>query len=134
MKKKIKKIMNKTINKTWKKSLIIFLVIFSIIFVGGLASINHLNDVVTNNHICPEIVTVHDKAYGDKSSSDYYIIIGTNNKTYTIVNHNDGYGEKLFSSIEIGRTYKFIVREPELTDINQNTHILQVHNVTNSNT
>ena len=125
MKKKIKKIMNKTFNKTWKKSLIIFLVIFSIIFVGGLA---------TNNHICPEIVTVHDKAYGDKSSSDYYIIIGTNNKTYTIVNHNDGYGEKLFSSIEIGRTYKFIVREPELTDINQNTHILQVHNVTNSNT
>ena len=106
MKKKIKKIMNKTFNKTWKKSLIIFLVIFSIIFVGGLTSINHLNDVVTNNHICPEIVTVHDK----------------------------GYGEKLFSSIEIGRTYKFIVREPELTDINQNTHILQVHNVTNSNT
>lgn len=134
MKKKIKKIMNKTFDKTWKKSLIIFLVIFAIIFVGGLTSINHLNDVVTNNHIYPEIVTVHDKAYGDKSFSDYYIIIGTNNKTYSIVNHNDGYGEKLFSSIEIGRTYKFIVREPELTDINQNTHILQVHNVTNSNT
>ena len=67
-------------------------------------------------------------------NDDIEIIIGTNNKTYSIVNHNDGYGEKLFSSIEIGRTYKFIVREPELTDINQNTHILQVHNVTNSNT
>lgn len=134
MGKKIKRIMNKAFNKTWKKSLIIFLVIFSIIFVSGLISINHLNNVVITNNIYPEIVTVYDKAYGDKSFSDYYIIIGANNKTYSIVNHNDGYGEKLFSSIEIGRTYKFIVREPELTDVNQNTHILQVHNVTNSNT
>lgn len=135
MKRKIKKIMmNKIFDKTWKKSLIIFLVIFSIIFVGGLTSINYLNDIVANNNIHPEIVTVYDKAYGDKSLSDYYIIVGTNNKTYSIVNHDDGYGVKLFTSIEVGKTYEFIVREPELTDINQNTHILQVHDVTNPDT
>ena len=131
MKQEIKKQINKIFDKTWKKSLIIFLIVFLLIFVGGLTSINYLNDIVTNNNIHPEQVTVFDKAYGDKGFSDYYIIVGTNNKTYSIVDHNDGYATKMFNQIQIGQTYEFVIREPELTDINQNTHILQVHNVTN---
>lgn len=126
----IKNKLSKLYDKTWKKSLIIFLVIFSLIFVGGLASINYLNDVVTNNHIHPEQVTVLDKIYGDNSFSDYYIIVGTNNRTYSIVNHDDGYGEEMFNAIKVGQTYKFIVKEPEITDVNKNIHILQVYNVT----
>ena len=38
--------------------------------------------------------------------------------------------EKMFEKIEVGSKYKFIVKEPEVTDINQFSHILQIYNVT----
>lgn len=121
-------IKKKLFNKTWKKSIFIFLIIFLLIVVGGFFSINYLHDVVTNNHIHSESITVVDKLYGDNPYTDYYLIIGNNNKTYSIVNHNDGYGQKMFNNIETGKTYKMIVKEPELIDINQFPHIMQVYN------
>lgn len=122
-------IINKLFDKTWKKIIFIFLIVFSVIFIGGVTSINYLNDVVTNEHIHTDVVLVKDKLYGDNPYSDYYVIIGGNNKTYGIP-HHDGYGQDMFKSLNIGQTYEFIVKEPSLTDINRQTHILQVHNVT----
>lgn len=116
-------------NKAWKKCFFIFIIIFLFVLVGGVLSINYLSDAVTNSHIHTETVTVSDKMYGDNSISDYYIVIA-DNKTYSISNHNDGYGEKMFEKIEVGSKYKFIVKEPEVTDINQFSHILQIYNVT----
>ena len=57
------------------------------------------------------------------------LILGKDNKTYGIVNH-DGYGQKMFEKIEVGKKYEFIVRYPEPTDINQQIHILRAENVT----
>lgn len=128
----MKKIKNKLFDKTWKRALFTFIVIFLFVFMTGVTSINYLNDVVNNSHIYPEIVTVSDKMYSDKMITDRYVIVGTNNKTYSIANYNDNYGNKMFEKMDIGGTYEFIVREPSLTDLNQNTHILQVHNVTGS--
>ena len=39
-------IINKLFDKTWKKIIFIFLIVFLVIFIGGLTSINYLNDVV----------------------------------------------------------------------------------------
>ena len=117
-------------NKTWKKCLLIFIVVFVIIITSSGMAINYLNDVVNNKNIHEESVVVKDKIYGDSSYTDYYIIIGTNNKTYSIVNHNDDYGEKMFENIKIGKRYKMIVKEPEVTNIHKPTHILEVYNGT----
>ena len=127
MKERIK---NKLINKTWKKCLLIFLIVFIVFFVGSLTSINYLNDIVTHHHIHSDTITVTDKMYGDNPLSDDLIIVGANNKTYSIANHDDGYGRNMFNSMDINQTYKVTVKEPELTEINQFTHILQVYNVT----
>ena len=124
------KLIEKMTNKTWKKCLLIFIVVFVVIIISSGMAINYLNDVVNNKNIHEESVIVKDKIYGDSSYTDYYIIIGTNNKTYSIVNHNDDYGEKMFESIEIGKRYKMIVKEPELTNIHKATHILEVYNGT----
>lgn len=97
---------------------------------GSGMTINYLNDIVNNNNIHKDVITVKDKIYGDSESNDYYIVIGTNNKTYTIISHNDEYGEKMYENIEVGKTYKVIVREPELTNLYHTTHILQVYNET----
>lgn len=125
MKEKIK---NKLFNKTWKKLIFIFLIVFLCVFIGGLTSVNYLNDVVTNNHVHTQTIYVKDKLYGDNPFSDYFIVVDGNNHTYSIVNHDDGYGKKMFDSLEIGKTYRATVKEPELTDVNQFTHILQVYN------
>lgn len=124
----LQKIKNKLFDKMWKKSLIVFVIIFLIVFSAGVASINYLNDVVSNSNIHQEMVTVSNTMYSDNPiSQDHFIIVGTNNKTYSIV-----YSEqKMFDEIEIGKTYFFTVKEPKPTDIHQYSRILQVQNVTN---
>lgn len=121
--------MKKITDKMWKRVLIIFAIVFLLIFGIGVMSINYLNDIVSSENVHTEIVTVTDKLYGDNPYSDYYIIIGNNNKTYGITNH-DGYGQKMFESIKVGNKYEFIVKEPLPTDINRQTHILRAQNVT----
>lgn len=121
---------DKLLDKTWKKCIIIFVVIFLCVLIGGFFSINYLHDVVTNNHVHTDSVLIVDKMYGDNKYSDYYLVIGGNNKTYSIVNHGDGYGEEMFDKIQVGHKYKLVVKEPESIDINQFTHILQVYNDT----
>ena len=120
-------LIKKLTNTTW---LWIFIVVFIIILLGSGIAINYLNDVVNDNNIHDEEIIVKDKIYGDSAYTDYCIIIGTNNKTYRIVNHNDNYGEKMFESIEIGKKYRMIAKKHELTDLHKVTHILHVHNET----
>ena len=127
------KLKDKLLDKTWKKCIIIFIIIFSIVLIGGFLSINYLHDVVSNSHIHTETIIIQDKLYGDSSYSDYYIIIGDNNKTYTIHNNNDGYGTDMFNNIVVGESYKIVVKEPDVTDLDQHTHILQVYNDTSRN-
>ena len=111
-------IKTKLFDKTWKKCIFIFLIIFLLIVVGGSLSINYLHDTITNTHIHTESVTVVNKSYGNSSYGDYYFIIGDNNKTYSIVNHNDSHGKEMFNNIKVGKTYKIVVKESELIDIN----------------
>lgn len=115
---------------TWKKCVWVFVIVFLIVGIGGVLSINYLHDIVTNNHVHTEIIVVKNKVYGDNPYADHYIITGTNNKTYSIVDHGDNYGKEMFDTFKVGEEYKIVVKEPELTDVNQFTHILQVDNGT----
>lgn len=121
------KTMSKLFDKTWKKCVWIFLIVSLIVGIGGAFSLNYLNDAVTNSHVHSDIITVQNKLYGDNPYSDHYIIVGTNNKTYSIVDHGDNYGKDMFDVFKVGQRYKVIVKEPDLTDVNQFTHILQVY-------
>lgn len=124
------KMYNMFFGSTRRKILMIFLIVFLVIFIGGLLSINYVNDVITNHHIHPDTITVTNKIHGDSVLGEHYFVIDEKNKSYTIINHGDGYGKAMFDSIDINKTYRVTVKEPELTDINQHTHILQVYNDT----
>lgn len=117
-------------DKTWKKCIFVFVIIFVIVLAGGVLSINYLHDAVTNSNIHPMTVVVTDKYYGDGANSDYYLVTTDDNQTLSIIDHGDGHGKEMWQSIVVGGKYKFIVKEPELTDINQFTHIIQVYNAT----
>ena len=124
-------IREKLFNTTWKKILIVFFIIFSIVLIGGVLSINYLTDVVNDNHIHAGYINVSNKIYNDDSTSDYYIIVDKNNKTYSIVNHGDGYGQKMFDNMQINRTYKVVLKDPDVIDTSHYIHILEVSNATN---
>ena len=111
---------------TWKKCLIIFIIVFIIIAIGGILSINYLHDVVTNNHIHSDKITVMDKT----NDNGVYYIFGTNNKTYMIKAHDDKHNKKIFDNMDINIEYKVVVQEPELIDTDELPHILQVYNGT----
>ena len=121
MKEEIK---NKLFDTTWKKSIWIFIIVFSLIVIGGIFSIDYIADTIADKHIHSENIVVADKFYGDTTLGDCYLIVDNNNKTYTIINHEDGYGQKMFDSIQVNKKYHVVTREPEITDLNQFTHIL----------
>lgn len=116
-------------NKTWKKCVLLFLVVFVIIFVLGTTSINFLDDVAMDHHIHLLNGNVTDKYYGDTFNEDYYVVVINNDKVLSVKDTGDGYGKKMWNSIQVGQEYAFIVKEPELTDMHPYTHILQVENV-----
>ena len=118
------KIKNMFFDTMWKRIIITFVLIFLVVLIGGLLSINVLHDAITDNHIHSEVVNITDKSI---DGNNY--IITANNETYYM--NNDGqYHTKVYNNIQLGRTYKIVIKEPELTDINQNPHIMQVYNVT----
>ena len=126
------KIKNKLFDKLWKRCAWIAVVCFLLVGIGGVLSINYIHDAVTNHHIHSEVITVQDKI--DMSDhKNYFTVIDTYNNTYVIVNNQDNYGQRMFNLLEINHRYKVILKEPELTDVNQHTHILQVHNDTSAN-
>lgn len=131
-KKMMDEISMKLWDKLWKKCLITFIIIFIVVAIGGVYSVNYLNDVVGDNHVHTDTITIKDKIYGDNSLSDYYIVVDTKNRTYSIVDHGDGYGKKMFDSIEEDKTYEVIIKDPDLIDISQFKHIIKVENGTSS--
>ena len=134
MKKKIMdKISENIWDKLWKKCLITFIIIFIVVAIGGMYSVNYLNDVVNDSHVHADTIVVKDKIYGDNSLSDYYIIVDTKNQTYSIVDHGDGYGKKMFDAMKEDKVYEVIIKEPGLMDVNQFKHIIKVENGTSSN-
>lgn len=122
------KINNYLLDKTWKKILIIFLIVFFLIFIGGLASITYLSNVVSDNHIHSEVINVTNKTDNSTSINDYFIVKTADNKTYIIDEKNS---RKMFNVITVGKEYKVVVTDPSAEDINEFSHILQVYNVTN---
>ena len=127
------KISEKIWDKLWKKCLITFIIIFIVVAIGGVFSVNYLNDVANNHHVHTDYITVKDKIYGDSALSDYYIIVDTNNKTYSIIDHGDGYGKRMFDSIIEGNDYEVVIKDPDLIDISQFSHIIKVDNDTGRN-
>lgn len=117
-------------NKTWKKCIFVFIIIFMVILVGGALTINYLHDTVVDNNIHPVTVMVTDKYYDDKENSYHYSVITDSNKTLSIVDYRDSHGEELWQKIIVGKRYRFIVKEPELTNVNHFTNIIQVYNTT----
>ena len=101
-----------------------------IVAIGGICSVNYLHDVVDNSNVYTDVITIQDKVYGDNPNSDYYIVLDTKNRTYSIVDHGDGYGKKMFDGLELNQSYEVVVKQPDITDINKFLHIIQVHNDT----
>ena len=122
------KINNYLLDKTWKKNLIVFLIVFFLIFIGGIASITYLSNVVNDNHIHSEGINITNKTDNSTSVNDYFIVKTADNKTY-IIDEKDS--RKMFNVITVGKEYKVVVADPSAEDINEFSHILQVYNVTN---
>lgn len=122
------KINNYLLDKMWKKSLIVFLIVFFLIFIGGIASITYLSNVVNDNHIHSEVINITNKTDNSTSVNDYFIVKTADNKTY-IIDEKDS--RKMFNVMTVGKKYKVVVADPSSEDINEFSHILQVYNVTN---
>ena len=114
----LKTIKEKLFNTTDKKCLMLFIIVFIIIVVGGF---------ISNNKNPIEDMKVFEDKYND---SNHYYVICANNTTLTIDGHGDDYNKELWDSIEVGKKYRFIIKDPELTDINIYPNIIQIHNVT----
>lgn len=116
-------------NKTWKKCIFIFFIIFIIVLAGGTLSINYLHDTIINNNVYQVTAVVSDKYY-DTNVNDYYLVKTNDNQTFSIVDNGDGRGEQMWQDIIVGKKYKLIVKKPELIDVDNFSHIIQVHNAT----
>lgn len=115
-------------NKTWKKCIFVFIVIFMIVSVGGALSITYLHDTIVDNNIHPVTVVVADKYYDAEANTYHYSVITNSNQTLHIADHGDSRGEELWQKVIVGKKYKFIVRDSELTDNSAN--IIQIYNTT----
>lgn len=110
--------------------MIVAMVIFMIIISVGVVVVNTLYYTINNNGIRTEVVIVKDKHFGDGEFADYYLIETTDNKTYSIINHDDNYGKRMFDSIEIGKRYELTLQDPSGLDMARHTHIVKVENDT----
>ena len=110
--------------------LIVATVIFIIVIGIGIVLVNTLHYTVSNNGIRTETAVVSNKYYGNGEFSDYYLVETNNNKTYSIINHDDNYGKRMFDNIKVGQRYEFTLQDPSAVDIVRYTHILKVENDT----
>ena len=51
-----------------------FLIVFFLIFIGGIASITYLSNVVNDNHIHSEVINITNKTDNSTSVNDYFIV------------------------------------------------------------
>lgn len=110
--------------------LVVALVIFVIVIATGVVAIDTLHHTVNDNGIRTEVANVTNKYYGNGDFADYYLIETQDNKTYSIINHDDNYGKRMFENIKVGHRYEFTLRDPGAVDVERHTHILKVENDT----
>ena len=110
--------------------LIVATIIFIIVIGIGIVLVNTLHYTVSNNGIRTETAVVSNKYYGNGEFSDYYLVETNNNKTYSIINHDDNYGKRMFDNIKVGQRYEFTLQDPSAVDTVRYTHILKVENDT----
>lgn len=108
------------------KYLITAIVIMFLVFLAGLYCINTTISAINEQNLEYVEFTVSDKQISEEIDH-HYIIIDENNNTYII--DNDDYGRDLFSAIEKGTHYHFIIQLPY--NDKKHTHIVQVYNDTN---
>ena len=116
---RIKKIIKKN---SYIKYLIVFVVVFLISFCANYALIHTLEDNISVKQIYHENFTVVD-SYVSESGIHDFIIIGSNNKSYEIINDNDGVS--MYNRLEKGRHYNFVLRNDSNCEY---PHIIQVYN------
>ena len=104
-------------DKSWKRYLIVFTIVFVITFLLLGNAVDYFNDTVESNKIHPDTVIVKDKV-----NNGTFIVIDDNDRTYFIDNDDS----RIYNKIEVGQTYKVIVKEP--MQPHENAEILQVHN------
>lgn len=103
---------------------VIFLVVFFTLYFGIIS----LDSIVAEKHITTEVGNVSDKFFGQGDSSDYYLITLDSNKTYYIIDKGDGEAQKMYDKIEVGKKYRFIVKQ-NIEDEDNFTHIIEVQEV-----
>lgn len=118
-------------NKTWKRILIVFIVVFFIIFLSGVLIINDMEYVIKDEHVHAETILVDNKTIGEGALGDYFVIYA-NGTTYTILNDGTHRTQRMYDMIDINSQYRVLVRESPLSNNNQDTHIIQVNNVSQS--
>lgn len=116
----IKKIMS-----TKYKYAFVAAIIMIVVFVLGIIVIQGMTNMLTEQQITYTDTIVSGK-YLDESNGHFYIIVGSDNKTFDIEKNNQG--TKIYDAISIGEHYRFIVRNNTNSPI---MDIIQVYNDTN---
>ena len=104
--------------------LIIFIVA-SIILAGVVIE---LHNMVEENSIRSEVVVVQDKYYDQKDYHHHYFVLTQDGNTYSFSDKSEQ-SIRMYNAIEKGKTYRFVLQDPNPLDDNQYIHIIQVHNV-----
>lgn len=113
--------------------LVVSLIIFFIVVGIGVLVVNGVFHTINDTGIRVEDVVVTNKYYGEGDFADYYLVEVQGNKTYSIINHEDNYGQRMFNNIKVGGHYEFTLRDPGMIDTVPYTHILKVKNDTMQN-
>lgn len=116
----IKKIMS-----TKYKYAFVAAIIMIVVFVLGIIVIQGMTNMLTEQQITYTDTVVSGK-YLDESNGHFYIIVGSDNKTFDIEKNNQG--AKIYDAISTGQHYRFIVRNNTNSPI---MDIIQVYNDTN---
>lgn len=116
----IKKIMS-----TKYKYVFVAAIIMIVVFVLGIIVIQGMTNMLTEQQITYTDTIVSGK-YLDESNGHFYIIVGSDNKTFDIERNNQG--TKIYDAISTGQHYRFIVRNNTNSPI---MDIIQVYNDTN---
>lgn len=121
---------DKLLDKSWKKYLLIFIVIFVLITGVGVYAINFMYDTIIDNDVHSTIVVINDKYSNDGDDHNYYFVVTDDNETLSIIDNGDGKGEEIWNGIQIGEKYKITVQNPDVGDLHNFRHIVQVKNAT----
>ena len=74
--------------------------------------------------------SVQDKITQNDTNRTTFIVIDMNNKTYVINSGNTRYDKKLYESLTVGESYRAVLQDININDVDKTSYIIQVHNDT----